>query len=1081
MDNFLSKYTGKQLEHMLELTDKFMKNPGQVITTLSEEDHTEYEAVLKYIHESFASLQRLYDILNYGVICGDAKGGARVATVTTGTEAEDPMDPDKTKDTEVVQPNTIPPTVPNIAVTLDTSENLIKYNSGASANLIDGSPCFTTDTHKFFIFYQGNFYGGGSGGSSGGGISADELMALFLDHLGFKAEDGYSYRMVIDANGVIQIYRYESTDLAKGYGKSDVWVSSFFTINSFFCGGKGDAYSFQSCSHNFVELANSGTTDINLQDIYLLYAPNPDSPWHVLPLRGVIKAGHTFLIRGKQCSIKTNTTIIPVDTYDMEWLEDGELISFDQDAPTFYLAYGEGGKFYNMQDVLVEPSALPRTVWDKSKLIKGYIDSVSVGLGGEGGSPIMLPIGAEWSNCIFMRRNQMDPSSQANSAYNKHVTSSLWTVINLTKSTVIKPEVETKDAAANNEYYWTDAQKRDLIPRSSAEDKTIFNAASKFSRTSPNIVNITFGIQATDNGNGATRCFNWVSEGYYDEKVMISTDQKNWKEYHSVDKVTDKQIDILLANKSTDDQKKVLKEYLAKFYSTYDSGINDMRQRLLDLSTIYGKLRWITTSLVAVTSHKVIVKGLTAGTYYYKVVREGDESYTSPVMKFTVRANSDCKEFSFVQVTDQQGFNWQEYIAWRKSSDFIAKVHPEAHFTINTGDITQDGNRENEWIDYYEGRYRLRDKEEMFTIGNNDLCGVVEHELGDGTASVYKINHNNIFHYFTFELDEDNLPMFTSGDTRFCMPSIYSYNYGDYHFVSLNSEFASNTYKVYTDKEGNFIPDSYSQMADWFKKDLQIWKGIKNDANPTNCGKCIVYIHELPFTIITHETAIDKSGRSGSKLNTIKTNGKLFAWSRLFYQYGIRLVIGGHKHTFSFTYPIYDAPEGYIDNGTHKPVDGANIWADVNTDAQMQPVIQVTSTDEMSSEVNDNRADKLAMGRYELVSRITAPVYVTCQATGYKLVSNKEIPCRASDHILWIRKYFPGNENKAKDSANGLQYYPNYTNITCRETGIDIDCRQILNIYSEASITKGGSFDINAQISDELKDQQILPTYKILL
>ena len=28
-----------------------------------------------------------------------------------------------------------------------------------------------------------------------------------------------------------------------------------------------------------------------------------------------------------------------------------------------------------------------------------------------------------------------------------------------------------------------------------------------------NYINITFGIQATDNGEGATRCFNWVSVG----------------------------------------------------------------------------------------------------------------------------------------------------------------------------------------------------------------------------------------------------------------------------------------------------------------------------------------------------------------------------------------------------------------------------------------------------------------------------------------------------------------------------------------------------------------------------------------
>ena len=45
-----------------------------------------------------------------------------------------------------------------------------------------------------------------------------------------------------------------------------------------------------------------------------------------------------------------------------------------------------------------------------------------------------------------------------------------------------------------------------------------------------------------------------------------------------------------------------------------------------------------------------------------------------------------------------------EYIAWKKSASFIAAEENESLFTINTGDITQSGNRENEWLDYYEGK-----------------------------------------------------------------------------------------------------------------------------------------------------------------------------------------------------------------------------------------------------------------------------------------------------------------------------------------------------------------------------------------
>ena len=47
-------------------------------------------------------------------------------------------------------------------------------------------------------------------------------------------------------------------------------------------------------------------------------------------------------------------------------------------------------------------------------------------------------------------------------------------------------------------------------------------------------------------------------------------------------------------------------------------------------------------------------------------------------------------------------------------------------------------------------------------------------------------------------------------------------------------------------------------------------------------------------------------------------------------------------------------------------------------------------------------------------------VYFMCQATGYKLVSNQEIPCRSSDNIKWLLFYFSGNVSGEKDTANGF-------------------------------------------------------------
>lgn len=969
------------------------------------ESNTVVQALFRqiaFLDEKYAELTKL---LRYGVIAGDSTSAARPLIV----DLEESIKPEEIEDRSgEIEPITdgLLFTVPNISIKLDTSENFQKNYQ----NLIDGELLFTIDTMKLFIYYKGNFITIGSNGAGGGGLSAEEIMALYFSYLGFTGKDGHKYRLFIDESGKLSSYRNEVTELVLDSStNANVYVNGRFNINSLYCGGDGDKHSYKACSHNFVELSNGSTKDINLQNIYLLYAPDKDTPFEVLPLRGVIKAGSTYLVRGAQCSIKTNTTVINVDDYDQLWYDSkGELIKFEQKSPIFYLAWGDNGKFFNAQGQLVPVSQLSRVVYNKP-ILNGYIDSVGINTGSaaEGDKPLKIETGDKWDDLLFVRWYTMDPVSQANKDYTKRNTSTTWTYINLFKEEGI--------SGNNPLYYYSKESKLKYTPRAAKYNKNIFETRTTFNVNKPNMVNITFGRKATDYGDGATRCFNWISVGYYDEYLEYSTDKTHWTRVESM----------------------------------YDSPIIP-----------YNRIRWITTNGTAVTTHKAIVRDLAAGKYYYRVGRLNDDSYKSDIYEFTVRASEDVTSFSFVQTSDQQGFNWLEYQAWKKSALQIS--NEDIDFTINTGDITQNGNRESEWLDYYDGRKYLRGLEEMFTIGNNDLCGVIEYNLGDGTASTYKINHNNVLYYYCFELDENNLPHFHSGDTEFWMPSIYSFDYGEYHFVSINSEFATNTYKVYTSESGTFMMDAYSQMADWFKKDLQIWKGVTTE--PANCGKCLVYMHEMPYTIITHATASENKVRGGSKLNTTRTNGKAYYWSRIFKKYGIRLVFGGHKHTYSMTKPVYDAPENYL-NG-HSVRQGADLMGDITEKITMKPVVQVTS----QSEIVDTD-----MARFELVSKINAPVYVMCQATGYKLVSNQEIPCRESDNIAWLKKYFPGAPSGDADTANPEQYRPTYIKYTVSPTDIKVDAYHIVNVYSEPTNNKAGSFNINYQAYGLLKKQEIIP------
>nr|DAK09200.1 MAG TPA: Lipid-A-disaccharide synthase [Crassvirales sp.] len=58
------------------------------------------------------------------------------------------------------------------------------------------------------------------------------------------------------------------------------------------------------------------------------------------------------------------------------------------------------------------------------------------------------------------------------------------------------------------------------------------------------------------------------------------------------------------------------------------------------------------------------------------------------IKTLTVKDNSEVTTFKFVQETDQQGFSWIDYQAWRKSAKMLAQDQQDADFLINTGDIT---------------------------------------------------------------------------------------------------------------------------------------------------------------------------------------------------------------------------------------------------------------------------------------------------------------------------------------------------------------------------------------------------------
>lgn len=754
-------------------------------------------------------------------------------------------------------------------------------------------------------------------------------------------------------------------------------------INMVYRGADNDEYSYCPVSHNFVELSNTGNKDLNLKGLYLHYTEGASGKWITLPLIGTIKAGSTFFIKGAQCSVTdVNTTYIKVGEPDMVWTKDitlhPEVLEVEKDETAgvqahsiwntkneikfadncaFYLSAADSSEYFeqNVFDV--------RAPYSSATVIKWYIDLVGFGKRPDGtamsNEKAAFPISGK--NILAYRYYVLDPASQATKALSARDNSKDFYYI----------DFSNLDPATNFSKY---------VPKNSAEGKTIFFNKNLLKEGKPNIITCSLGYNAH-----TTRCFNWVSVGYYDEFIKV------WKEGEE--------------------------ESSARVYESFKEGDGREAKNNRD-NAIYNRIRSITTDGTAFTTHKLILdfeEPVLMQKYYYKVGREGA---WSDQKSFTLRSRQSCitdSGFNFLHISDHQGFNSEEYETWRVCAELINsdKSNNPYHFTINTGDATQSGNRINEWLDYFTaGEIIFKDTEQMYTVGNNDLCPLDIYMLGDGSEPS-KANPINVEYFFTFELPFE-IPTAHSG--RY-IPCVYSFIYGDTYFLSVNSEISDFARtNVFQDPEGVNI---YDNIKTWCENDV-----ARLD---TSVKWKVAYCHEAPFTIITADQILKyvksdgeggyikdlKSKRGGSRINTVGN----YWFSQFMQNNGFKLCLCGHKHTYSNSRYIVDDPEL-----TMEPL--------VYCKKELVPQEDGTSVADWESWYRAIPAREKNLMRPSADSTLNYVRYVMAQATGFKLISNKELPAQ---NIPWLMHYYPvvdQKENQTTNTAtvkvNTAQQFPNY-------------------------------------------------------
>ena len=739
-------------------------------------------------------------------------------------------------------------------------------------------------------------------------------------------------------------------------------------VNMVYCGDESNSKSYNYCSHNFIELCNLGNTDLNLKGLYLHYTERGTNNWVTLPLKGVLKSQGTFVIRGAQCSVENiNTTVIKVNDYDMLWNKSSthnsnilEVVEDVEAGVSAHTIWGENNAIklsYNCALFIsaeestdyfktnVLSSAAP---WSSNGVIKWYVDLVGIG----SYNSITMPceataISKNDTTTLLMRYYNMDPVSQATKAISARSNSKDWTYINLAN-------INSKLTISN------------YTPKASYQNKTIFFDKHLLIDGSPNIITCSFGANAH-----TTRCFNWVSVGYYDEYIWFREEGLEYNE----------------SNK----------------FQSFKSGDDRTSNKNWNHS-IYDRIRSITTDGTPFTVHKFIKdfsEPSETKKYYYKVGKDGA---WSEERSFVLRGRNYVinNGYNFLHVSDQQGFTGEEYETWRVSAEFI-KNNETYHWCLNTGDATQNGNRINEWIDYFNsGNDIFKEVEQMYTVGNNDLCPLDVYTLGDG-SEVSKTNPINVQYFFTFE-HPYTVPI---SDAGVYIPCVYSFVYGDTYYLAMNSEITELARTdIFKDIVGTNV---YTSLQTWATNDLT------NYSADSSIKWRVAYCHESPFTIMTADlimsylpnisgtyTPDTTISRGGSHLNTVGN----YWYSQFLQNNNFKLCLCGHKHTYSNSRYIRDNVSSTMAPTIYEPDLTLAGWYTALPEREKM-LCQLSS---------DNSVNYVR--------------YVMSQATGFKLVSNKELPAK---NIPWLIEYYPvatqvenNTTNTATVTVNSQQNFPHY-------------------------------------------------------
>lgn len=251
--------------------------------------------------------------------------------------------------------------------------------------------------------------------------------------------------------------------------------------------------------------------------------------------------------------------------------------------------------------------------------------------------------------------------------------------------------------------------------------------------------------------------------------------------------------------------------------------------------------------------HKVALSRLKPGTeYIYRIISKPD--IISPQGTFKT-AETNLNQFTFVQITDTQGYDEKDYKLWNNTLKRAFGKFPDAKFLIHTGDLVENGDSINQWDLFANAvKLELMNIPIVPVVGNHDVLN--ENKTNSNTKN------------FT-----DRFNLAKKIETGAPLGTVYSFDYGSAHIAVMNTEAGS---------------DNLKKQGEWLSSDMA----------KTNKPWKIVALHRGLYGAVHESSAVRD------------------AWTPVFDKSGIDLVLQGHDHNYVRSFPMKDRAKVEAGKGT---------------------------------------------------------------------------------------------------------------------------------------------------------------------